>query len=97
MAKPSRTFRLDALLDERLEEAARNSGMKISNFVEQAVAEKLGEERRLSREVKELRKQLDSFRKDWALSVEAFLVVIGSQESLSPEDAARWVKRNLHT
>jgi hypothetical protein len=97
MPKDSISFRLERDIRPALKQAARAAGMKISNFVEEAVLEKLTEveTRRTSQELGSLREQIVLLREELALSTEATLVVAGSQKPYPAEAAKSWVATHL--
>lgn len=97
MPKDSISFRLERSARPALTRAAKAAGMKVSNFVEGAVLEKLGEieERRTSQELKDLREEIGLLREELALATEATLVITGSRKPYSPEAARTWVSKHL--
>jgi len=97
MPKDSISFRLERDVRPALKQAARLAGMKISNFVEEAVLEKLAEveTRRTSQELGSLREQIVLLREELALSTEATLVVVGSQKPYPADSAKQWVSKHL--
>ena len=97
MPKDPVTFRLERDARPLLEQAAKAEGLKISNYVEEAVLEKLGHIDRLrtSQELELLRNQITLLREELSLATEANLVVAGSQKPYSPEAAKAWVGTHL--
>ncbi len=97
MPKDSISFRLERDVRPALKQAARLAGMKISNFVEEAVLEKLAEveTRRTSQELGSLREQIVLLREELALSTEATLVIVGQQKPYSADSAKQWVSKHL--
>ncbi len=97
MSKDSISFRLERSIRPALTRAARVAGMKVSNFVEEAVLEKLAEveNRRTSQEIENLSKEIVLLREELALSTEATLVIVGQQKPYSAESAKQWVSKHL--
>ena len=97
MPKDPVTFRFERDARPLLEQAAKAAGLKISNYVEEAVLEKLGQIDRLrtSQELELLRNQITLLREELSLATEANLVVTGSQKPYSPEAAKAWVSAHL--
>ncbi|MCB1131261.1 MAG: hypothetical protein KDN05_09035 [Verrucomicrobiae bacterium] len=97
MAKDSISFRLERQARPALSRAAQAAGMKVSNYVEGAVLEKLAEveNRRTSQEIENLREEINLLREELALSTEATLVIVGSQKPYSAEAAKSWVSTHL--
>lgn len=97
MPKDSISFRLDREVRPVLGRAAKAAGMKVSNFVEEAVLEKLGdmEARRTSQEIVSLARQIERLREELALATEATLVIVGRREVYSAESAKAWVASHL--
>ena len=64
MPKDPVTFRLERDARPLLEQAAKQAGLKVSNYVEETILEKLGETDRLrtSQELELLRSELTSLR-----------------------------------
>lgn len=97
MPKDSISFRLERSARPVLTRAAKAAGMKVSNYVEGAVLEKLGEleDRRTSQEIENLRDEIRLLREELALATEATLVVAGSQKPYSADAAKSWVSTHL--
>jgi uncharacterized protein (DUF1778 family) len=97
MPKDSISFRLERDARPALKKAAQAAGMKVSNYVEEAVLEKLAEveSRRTSHEIEGLREDIALLREELALSTEATLVVVGSRKPYPPEAAKSWVSSHL--
>lgn len=97
MPKDSISFRLERSARPVLTRAAKAAGMKVSNYVEAAVLEKLGEieDRRTSQELEDLRGEIRILREELAIATEATLVIVGSQKPYSAEAAKSWVSSNL--
>lgn len=97
MPKDPVTFRLERDARPLLEQAAKQAGLKVSNYVEETILEKLGETDRLrtSQELELLRSEVTSLREELSLATEANLVVTGSQKPYSAEAARAWVSTHL--
>lgn len=97
MPKDSISFRLERDIRPALKHAARVAGMNVSNFVEEAVLEKLAEveTRRTSQELAILREQVNLMREELALSTEAILVIVGKQKPYPEELVKSWVATHL--
>ena len=97
MPKDPISFRLEREARPVLARAAQAAGMKVSNYVEGAVLEKLAdvENRRASQEIENLREEISLLREELALSTEATLVIVGSQKPYSAEAAKSWVSSHL--
>lgn len=98
MPKNPVTFRLERDVRPLLEQAAKAAGLKVSNFVEEAVLEKLGQIDRLrtSQELELLRNEIQTLRQELSLATEATLVITGSRQPYSPEAAKAWVRTHLN-
>ncbi|MEN8717007.1 MAG: hypothetical protein ABF384_19015 [Verrucomicrobiales bacterium] len=99
MPKDPVTFRLERDVRPLLQEAAQVAGLKISNYVEEAVLEKLGQIDRLrtSQEIELLRNEIRILREELSLATEASLVITGSRQPYSAEAAKKWVRTHLKT
>ena len=97
MPKDPVTFRLERDARPLLTEAAKVAGLKVSNYVEEAVLEKLGQIDRLrtSQEIELLRNEIQTLREELSLATEATLVITGSRQPYPAESAKKWVRTHL--
>jgi len=94
------SFRLDTASKLLIEKRAEQGGLKVSEFARKVVLDALNEESELAKlrmQISSFKQELEAIREDLALAVKALLVTSSSKESVSPEDAQRWVEMNMNS
>lgn len=97
MASHPLTVRIDSEIDAKLRATTKQIGMNVSDFVRQAIYEKLAEVENdsIRQEVENLREEIEKMRGEFAKSVRAMLIVSGSNETYPKAKAEEWVHENL--
>lgn len=78
----------------KLEARADAAGLSPGGFAREALLQKMAQAEEDAQGVTGLRAELKSLRQELAVATQAILTVIGNP--VSPEQAAEWVRRNLH-
>lgn len=97
------SFRLDLNSKRRLQNRADLNGLKVSELVRQLVFDALNEDL-VDTEIGQMKMKISSteqtikgLRNDVYTAVQALLVVHSKSQSVTPEQASNWVKKNLST
>jgi len=94
------SFRLDAESKIQIEKRAELKGVRVSEFAREVVLEALNDESELAKlrmQISTFRQELSAIREDLAVAVKALLVTSSSKETVTPEDAQRWVEMNMNS
>jgi plasmid stability protein len=92
------SVKVDRVTEERLKERAKGAGTNVSDCSRRILKEAVNGESELARlrlSVAGVQQDIDRLRRDLANAVEAILVMVATDEKVSPEQAKLWVDTKM--